>query len=68
MRMLISLECTCTLFKQECVLGSVILPNKGPLRDQYVFVLVKFLCFRFSILISISGDSMAYFLKLLYVY
>ena len=29
--------------KQECVLGSVILPNMGPLRDQYYIVMVKFL-------------------------
>ena len=36
--------------KQECVLGSVTLANKGSLRDQYVFVIVKFLyCFRFSV-------------------
>ena len=49
-----SLKCACLLvwnvhvlcLKQECVLGSVTLPNKGPLRDQYVFVMVKFLCFR----------------------
>ena len=33
--------------KQECVLGSVMLPNKGPLRDQYVFVMVKLLYVRF---------------------
>ena len=53
----ISLKCACLLvwnvhvlcLKQECVLGSVTLPNKGPLRGQYVFVMVKFLCFRFSI-------------------
>ena len=46
----ISLKCACLLvwnvhvlrLKQECVLGSVTLPNKGPLRDQYVFVMVKF--------------------------
>ena len=35
--------------KQECVSGSVMLPNKKPLRDQYVFVSVKFLCVRFSV-------------------
>ena len=29
------------------MLGSVKLPNKGPLRDQYVFVMGKFLCFFF---------------------
>ena len=53
----IALKCACSLvwnvhvlcLKQECVVGSVTLPNKGPLRDQYVFVMVKFLCFRFSI-------------------
>ena len=73
---LISLKCACLsvwnvhvlCLKQECVLGSVTLSNKGPLRDQYVFVIVKFLCFRFSISISISGDSVSYFLKRLYVY
>ena len=73
---LISLKCACLsvwnihvlCLKQKCVLGSVTLSNKGPLRDQYVFVMVKFLCFRFSISISISGDSMSYFLKRLYVY
>ena len=35
--------------KQECVLGSVMLPNMAPLRDQYVLVMVKFLCVMFSI-------------------
>ena len=35
--------------KQVYVFGSVMLPTKGPLKDQYVFVMVKFLCVRFSI-------------------
>ena len=54
---LISLKCACLAvcnvhafcLKQECVLGSVMLPNMGPLRDQHIiFVMVKFLCVRFS--------------------
>ena len=53
----ISLKCACLLvwnvhvlcLKQECVLDSVTLPNMGPSRDQYVFITVKCLCFRFSI-------------------
>ena len=36
------------VLKQECVLGSVTLPYKGPLRDQCVFVMVKFLYVMFS--------------------
>ena len=31
------------------LLGSVMLPTVGPLSDQYVFVIVKFLCVKFSI-------------------
>ena len=54
---LISLKCACVAvwnvhvlcLKQERALGSVTLPNMGPLRDQYVFVMVKFLCVRFSV-------------------
>ena len=54
---LISLKCACLAvwnvhafcLKQEYVLGRVMLPNSGPLRDQYVFIVVTFLCVRFSI-------------------
>ena len=54
---LISLKCACLAvwnvhvlcLKQECELGSVMLPNIGPLRDQCVFVTLNFLCVRFSI-------------------
>ena len=50
------------------MLGGVTLPNKGPLRDQNVFVMVNSYVLGFLFSISISGDSMAYFLKRLYVY
>ena len=55
---LISLKCACLAvclnmhvhcLIPECVLGSIMLPNIRPLRDQYVFVMVKFLCVRFSV-------------------
>ena len=75
---LISLKCACLAvwnvhvlcLKQECVLVSVILPIMGPFRNQYIFVMVKFLCVRFSFFLfcCISRDSMFYFLKRLYVY
>ena len=42
-----------SVLKQECVLGSVMLSNTGPLRDQHIFVMVKFLCVRFSIFYSV---------------
>ena len=53
---LISLKCACLTvwnlhvlcLKTECVPGSIMLTNKGSLRDQYAFVMVKFLCVRFT--------------------
>ena len=44
-----SLECPCTLFKTRMCAWYLMLPDMGSLRDQYVFIMVKFLYIRFSI-------------------
>ena len=45
----------------------VILPCKGPMRGQYVFLMAKsqslYTCFVFSIISS--GDSVSYFIKMI---